>query len=148
QNIDSPIAAFLQLRKAFSKKDRVFGYKRQELVAHEIAHVGRMVFNEPKFEEFFACWAMGSRFRRWFGPIFQTSGESFALVALLLLCSGLDWFSTLLQGPDWTKWILLLPSVLILLFLGRLGWRHYQLYGCRRQLKAIFGEQADHVAYR
>src|ERR1700722_15718294 len=48
-------AAFLQLRKAFAqKKSYLKIYARDELIAHELCHVGRMCFEEPRFEEILA----------------------------------------------------------------------------------------------
>ena len=51
-NEETPTAAFLQLRACFRNSLNFLGiYQRKELIAHELAHVGRMLYQEPQFEE-------------------------------------------------------------------------------------------------
>src|SRR5262245_52150906 len=67
-----PPFALLQLNKAYKDHDVYLKfYRRDELVTHECAHVGRMAFDEPAFEEIIAYRTSPSPFRRWLGPIIQ-----------------------------------------------------------------------------
>ena len=83
-NDNTPYAAFLQLRSAFRTQKRYLGmYERTELIAHEMAHIGRMMFEEPEFEEIIAFQSSTNRFRRFFGPLFRSSKESMLFVIVL-----------------------------------------------------------------
>jgi hypothetical protein len=74
----------LQLRK------KVWGYQREEILSHELAHAGRIAFDEPKYEEILA-YQSSRGFRRFFGPIIQRSWEVYlALVACLWWPLGLS----------------------------------------------------------
>lgn len=77
----------LQLRKAFEKKPRYFGYSYEEIVAHELVHVVRNSFEEPIFEEILAYQTSSSPFRRFLGPVFRSSKEStFFMLCLAAVC--------------------------------------------------------------
>lgn len=90
---ESPTSAFFQLRKVFQKKQKYLGlYDRDELIAHEVSHVGRMCFEEPKFEELIAYRASDSKFRSYFGSIVQTATESMIFVSIIFLILVLDFF--------------------------------------------------------
>ncbi len=83
---NSPTGAIFQLRRSFWKSTKYLGmYDRDELIAHELAHVGRMVFEEPIFEEFHAYRTSKSSFRRWLGPIIQSPRESILFILLFPL---------------------------------------------------------------
>jgi hypothetical protein len=85
---DSPTSAALQLRKKFLLSKTYLGiYNREELIAHELAHVGRLAFQEPKFEELIAYQTSRSRFRRWTGGMIQSTSE--ARLFILALFSGI-----------------------------------------------------------
>jgi hypothetical protein len=77
----------LQLNKAFDKKSTYFGYTRDEVIAHELAHVVRGNFEEPIFEEILAFQTSPSSFRRYFGPLFRTSNESLVFMLSLAVLS-------------------------------------------------------------
>lgn len=74
----------IQLRKAFLYKKKIYGiYSRDELIAHEFVHAARMAFEEPLFEEILAYRTSTTRFRRYWGPLFRSSFESFVFVLCL-----------------------------------------------------------------
>ncbi len=80
----SPVAAFFQLRQAFRSSKVYLGiYHRKELMAHELSHVGRMLFMEPRFEEILAYRSSSSWFQRTFGPLVEASWESAIFVLIL-----------------------------------------------------------------
>ncbi len=139
---DSPTGAILQLRKALAASDSLFFglYKRTELIAHELAHAGRMQFQEPKYEELLAYQTSSSPFQRYFGPIVQSSAESMIFLLVLLTIFLLDIF--LLFSPEYlllgkAAWLKLIPLGMVLYAWRRLGKRHKQFNACLQQLQAI-----------
>lgn len=151
-NEQTPTAAFLQLRSRFRDASHFLGiYHRRELIAHELAHVGRMLYQEPQFEEFFAYQSSSSRWRRWLGPIVQSSKESFFFILLLGLVILTD-FALFSLGPKMAAiaWgVKLLPVIFIVFALGRLIWRHQTFKRCLRQLENLFSSLvAKHFLYR
>lgn len=86
---DSPTAAFIQLRKKYTQNKKVLFYKREEILVHELSHVGRMRFDCPVFEEILAWSSSSNAFRRFFGPLFaslkETSIFAFVLITLFLI---------------------------------------------------------------
>lgn len=142
-NEESPTAAFFQLRKNFYHSSRYLTYSRDELIVHELSHVGRMLFQEPKFEEVLAYSSSPSRFRRWFGPIIQSSWESTVFVLALCLVIVIDLF---FAGSDQRHlvWIELIPLVLLGLGLVRL-WRKQKTFSqCLKNLQELL--QSEHKA--
>jgi len=138
-NEKTPTSAFFQLRQAFKHSQTYLGiYDRDELIAHELSHVGRMMYQEPKFEEFHAYQTSSSLFRRWFGPIVQSSYESMFFVLALFVVLLLDFFAILWgQEEVFTLaiWSLLLPFSLLGYGLARLVYRH-RIYGkCLQNMK-------------
>lgn len=151
-NDQTPTTAFLQLRATFKHSSTFLKiYHRRELIAHELAHVGRMMYDEPQFEEFFAYASSPSRWRRWLGPIVQSSKESLYFILLLGLVIMTD-FALFSLGPKMTViawWIRLLPIAAIALGLGRLAYRHHILKRCLKTLEDLFAPlQAKHLLYR
>lgn len=151
-NEQTPTSAFLQLRSTFRHASNFLGiYHRRELIAHELAHVGRMLYQEPQFEEFFAYQSSPSRWRRWLGPIVQSSTESFVFILLLGLIIMTD-FALLSIGSKMAAvawWVKLVPLVLIAWALGRLFFRHRTLKRCLQKLEEVLPSlQARHFLYR
>ncbi len=139
---DSPTGAILQLRKALAFSDALFFglYKRKELIAHELAHAGRMQFQEPKYEELLAYQTSSSTFQRNFGPIVQSSAESMIFLLVLLMIFLLDLF--ILFSPEYlllgkAAWLKLLPLAMVVYAWWRLSKRHKQFNSCLKQLQAI-----------
>jgi hypothetical protein len=148
----TPTAAVLQLRKAFQTSARYLGiYDRKELISHELAHVGRMLFEEPKFEEYHAYRSSESWFRRWFGPIVQSSKESLFFVIVLLFIFIMDVSLIAMEKHSlyqWMLWTKAIPVLFILGAIGRLAWRHRQYDRCLEALKGIFPGNEKAVIYR
>lgn len=138
---NSPTSAFLQIRKQFRTSDSYLRWlKRDEVLAHEFSHVGRMTFEEPKFEEFLAYRSSSSGWRRWFGPILQATWESLLFVGILLMIFMVDMF--LFWYGDFDSylrlmWLKLIPLAMIGAGIMRLIVRHRQLRKCRRSLSTL-----------
>lgn len=151
-NDHTPTAAFLQLRAQFRNSLTFLRiYQRRELIAHELAHVGRMLYQEHQFEEILAYQSSSSSWRRWLGPIVQSSKESFFFIFLLGVVILAD-FALLSLGPKMAAiawWIKLVPLAFIALAIGRLIDRHRTFKRCLRHLEALYSPQeARHLRYR
>lgn len=153
EKTSSPIA-FFQLRKPFAHRLRYLGiYQRDELVAHELSHIGRMTFQEPVYEEILAFRTATSKFRRWFGPILLSSTET--MMFFLILCLLLFVDVALLSQPnaqalEISLWLKIIPLALVGYGLVRLASRQRRFHSCRRRLTALFESEtvADSVMYR
>lgn len=145
---ETPMGAFLQLRRAFAKEKRYLGlYDRSELLAHESSHVGRMLFEEPKFEEMLAYRTSPSLFRRWFGPIFQSAWESMLFLFSLLFFIAIELYA--MSYNTSALWAVSFPLILLVLGVGRLWRRHCQFNRCLESLKVLFGEEKGNaIIYR
>lgn len=149
----SPTSALIQLREIFSRSPKYLAiYDRNELLTHELAHVGRMMFQEPKFEEVIAYRTANSSFRRWFGPIIQSSAESALFMLFLFMLIVFDVFLIALNRPDaffLALWLKTLPIALIIAALIRL-WKRQRTYKlCVEHLEECIGQdKAEPVAYR
>jgi hypothetical protein len=150
---ESPTSSLIQLRKTFINSTKYLGiYNRTELLTHELAHVGRTMFQEPKFEELLAYNTSKSRFRRWFGPLVQSSTESAMFLLLIFMLVIFDVFLITLNHPDayaLALWLKLIPVFITLAGLLRL-WKKHQTYKlCIKNLTACVGSsKAEPVAYR
>lgn len=147
---DSPTGAFFQLRTSFKNSKTYLGlYKRDALIAHELSHVGRMLFEERRFEEVFAYRSDPSFFRRYFGPIMQSSWESALFMIFLLAIMLVDLsLSTFAEGH--ALWLKLVPFGMIIYALGRLFRKQRQFGKCLKNIKDIVGDEtkANGAIYR
>lgn len=150
----TPLGAFFQLRRAFAKQKTYLGlYDRTELIAHESVHVGRMQFEEPRFEEFHAYRTSKSAFRRWFGPILQSAWEGLIFLFSLFLVVVLELFLTfsdITHSFNLVLWGLSIPSALLVMGLGRLAWRHWTYQRCWSKLNKALdsAHKANAVLFR
>ncbi len=150
----TPTSAFLQLRKKFKTKSWYLGtYNRKELIIHELAHVGRMVYEEPKFEEILAYRSSHSKIRRFLGPLVQSPIESlFFVFVLAVIC--LTSLAALVMNSFFilqiAQWLWIIPIVLLLVSLCRLIIRQRQLKQCLKKLEKIYKNSAfaNHLTYR
>jgi hypothetical protein len=148
---ESPTAAFLQLRARFKEQKTYLGlYHRKELVAHELAHIGRMMYEEPKFEELLAYQTAGRSWRKWLGPIVQSSKESLFFMAALGL-----YIITILALMSVDHPVVGQVSFgfqifflgIVLLALGRVVWYQSLYSRCFKKLEKICTHPA-HLIYR
>lgn len=150
----SPMSAFFQLRKAFASTTKYLGlYERNELIAHEAAHVGRMMFQEPKFEEVLAYQSSPSKLRRFLGPIVETTKESVFFVIMLMIIFSLDFFFVFYGYEELylsVMWLKAIPILMIVYGLFRLAKRHQQFAKCKKTLQSIFNDKkkVNAVIYR
>lgn len=153
-NEQTPTSAFLQLRAAFREKSSYLGiYQRRELIAHELAHVGRMLYHEPQFEEIIAYRTSASKWRRYLGPIVQSSKESLCFIILLGLIFLINLALITMGTPAAyaiAHWLPAIPLAFILLALARLIRRQSRFNACQQRLAEVFGDsqKAEHLIYR
>ena len=136
---NAPLSAMIQLRE---KIYSFFGSKNERLV-HEFAHVGRMGFQENKYEEILAYQASKKPYRKLFGPLFQSGWESLLFASLLLLVvvfdllilfSGSITLYDLYDLYDRFFWLKILPLSFLAFLLIRLFWRQSQFRKVRKKL--------------
>lgn len=148
----SSLGALIQLRKSFEKKEVYLGlWSRKELLTHELAHVGRMGFEEKKYEEVLAYRSSKRFFTRYFGPLFQSSFESMSFVLLLMAIVFIDVLLLATGSVDFfdkLMWLKAVPAV----FLGALCvrlWRRQRNFGrTREKLVGMYGETGNFILYR
>jgi len=75
---------FLQMRKRYAENNEIWN--------HELVHILRIAFDEPRFEEIIAFDCSKSRFRKWLGPLFRTPKESFLFFAVVVVSTGVSLF--------------------------------------------------------
>ncbi|ADI37562.1 hypothetical protein, putative type III secreted [Waddlia chondrophila 2032/99] len=150
----SPTAAFLQLRKSFFFSDQYLKVlRKEEVVAHELAHVGRMCFEEPKFEEFLAYQSSSAVWRRYLGPLVQSTWESMLFVFLLFVIFLFDlflfWHGDYGSYQNW-MWLKTIPLVLAFIGVVRLVVRHWQFKKCSNTLSRLISNPCTvkQVLYR
>lgn len=115
----SPLSALIQLRE---KVYPLFGTNQERLI-HELAHIGRMGFNENKYEEMIAYRSSKSPFRRLIGPLFQSGWESILFASLLLLIVVFDALLLISGSGAWYDrffWLKALPIAFLAFLLVRL----------------------------
>lgn len=146
----SPLGALLQLRKSFSRHSTYLFYNRDEIIAHELCHIGRMAFDEKKYEELLAYRTSDKFFPRYFGPILQSVGESrlFIIVLLTILILDLSFlFFGSLEIYFQMFYLKIIPLFLIFLGIFRLWKRHKTLKKTEEKLKEVW-EKPLFVLYR
>lgn len=150
---NSPLAAFIQLRAKFKTQTTYLGlYRRNELISHELAHIGRMAFEEPQFEEIFAYQSSSSSWRRWIGPLVQSWKESLLFMALLAVLVFLHILFISYPIPILHQTIIFFEWITI----GLLGYAVFRRIKLQKQYKKCFKqlellldlEKAKHVMYR
>lgn len=144
---DLPIAAFIQL-----KNNKVPFYSQEEILVHELSHVGRMAYDCPSFEEILAWSSSPSPFRRYFGPLFASLKETSLLLFILITLFIMDTM-TLFMGNESTflmlQWLKIIPLIFIVYALGRLFFRQKAFSSCLEKLQSMRGADiAKAVIYR
>lgn len=119
---------FIQLRKSFQKRQKLFFCPLDELIAHEMVHIVRSQVPGQRFDEILAYKTSKSAWRRLLGPLFDTSWESIVFLMTLIVAQ----FSAFLETPS-----LWLPFFGYGLFLG------CRLYQRRRLLNITASKLKD-----
>ncbi len=151
---ESPSGAFMQLRQRFRHQKKYLGiYRRDELIAHELSHVGRMMYEEPQFEELLAYRSSFSAWRKWLGPIVQAPWESLIFMLSLLLLLVLDLYLQTAGEIETYRlllWAKLLPVTLLALGIFRVWRRHKAFNQCLSNLNKCIQDslKANAVIYR
>jgi hypothetical protein len=151
---ETPMAALMQLRQQFRRQQTYLAlYHRKELLAHEVSHIGRMMFTEPRYEEILAYRSSFSTFRRWLGPLMQSSTESLCFILLLGFIILADFAFLALGTAAFYRgllWIQVIPLLILFLAFIRLGWRQKKFKASLQQLRSLYQDEqmAHYVIYR
>jgi hypothetical protein len=154
ENENLPISAFFQMNSHFRNKQHyLWIYDRDELIAHEMSHVGRMMFEEPKFEELIAYRTSNSSFRRFFGSIIQSSTESTYFLMFVFMIFFLDLYFVAFDYDEAfikIQWLKILPLSLLIFGFFRLKKRHAVFSKALKNLHSLTNNQkyADAIIYR
>lgn len=146
----SPISGFLQLRRGFKSNERYLRiYSRDELIAHEMAHIGRMAYDEPKFEEFLAYQSSENTFRKYCGGLIESALESmlFAIVLLFVLLTDIFILFFYPENLYVSLWLKVLPGGMIALACLRLAWKHRTFKRCLKNVSP-FAKNSLAFVYR
>lgn len=144
----------LQLSSRFNKKGNLCHlYSSEEICAHEITHAGRIMEEQDDFEEIFAYQTSPSSFRKWLGPIIQSSHEVYIFLTLLLLTLSAD--VSVLLFPDfqtlslWTTVTKIFPVLYGLWLFFRLMYKKKIWARALENLKKLpLNGPATHLHYR
>lgn len=106
-----PLCALIQLHPHCRWK------KADEIALHELCHIGRLAFQEPKFEEVIAYRSSKSSFSKYLGGLIQNKIESLLFVIVISLILIIDIYllfnGTLEQMITFT-WLKLIPAFMLL----------------------------------
>jgi len=115
ENLEGIRSASIQIKSSFVTRL----YPQAEVIAHEMVHAMRLMFEEDRFEEILAFRTSKSRFRRYFGPLFTRPSETKGFV-IGMLCIWLSyWIECIFDFSLGAKYLLWSP----MLFLGWGIWR-------------------------
>jgi len=142
----------VQLREAFGRKSRYLGiYDKDELVAHEMIHAARMAFNEPRYEELMAYQTAIWGFRRWIGPLINSSAESCIFITAVIISMASAWIGLFFPlNAQWMSVPILFPFVIVSGAFGRLFYRQSKWKRCLKNLYHLLQDdcKARAVAFR
>lgn len=148
---NGPLGACIQIRKALYDRDLYLKiYHRDELLTHEFCHIGRMAFEEKKYEELLAYRLSKRFFTQFFAPILLFISESRLFILLLLTTVILDIIFLSYGALDtyfhalWFKGILLLWLIFGSFQMFR---RKGRMQTVLVKLQAIF-QEAESVLFR
>ncbi len=86
-------------------------YAKEEVIAHEMVHAMRLMFDEKRFEEVLAYQTSKNRFRRYFGPLFSNPTESRALMGLVAISWCLYGMNIFFEVHPFLNFVLYLPML-------------------------------------
>lgn len=144
---EGPPVTFIQLHSRFAKQPTLWGlYSRDELLTHELAHAGRAAFQETEFEELIAYSSAHSSWRRWLGPLFNTTREA---LFMMVLISGILCFEVfillgrLYEAANLLFALWMLPLIGLFLLFSRLWQRQKRFHQAFVRLTEAFQDRKD-----
>lgn len=129
----------MQIKKNFEKKP--LSSKTQEILLHEGVHVLRMKFSEPRFEEILAYRSSLSRWRRFLGPLFQVSKESYVVVFAFLFSLLVQTLYLFFPLPEYLYWTSFFPYVLLGVYFCRLFVSQKVFAKCCNKLESLLPKE-------
>lgn len=123
----------IQLRRGFKKGAYLGLYQREEVLAHELVHLTRMSFHEPKYEEVFAYLTSKWTFRRFLGGLFRSPKESLIFLLLTTTPPLLVWLNM-----EKALYVYIAPVAFAGFLFFRLLWAHICLNRCLSKIDKLF----------
>lgn len=132
---------------------KLFQKGANEQLCHELVHLGRMAYEEPVFEEFFAYATSSSKLRKYLGPVFRNRKEVYIFLGMIFFSSFSDIY-WVLSSSLWScylfYWIKFLLGGYVFLGLTRLTYNWYVFRKCHQKLAKFFSssQKAMQFMYR
>lgn len=123
----------IQLRNGFKKGVYLGMYRRDEVLAHELVHLARMAFEEPKYEEVFAYLTSKSKFRRLLGALFRRPIES----TLFVITAFFPLVGVVMGSAEWFPVLWSIPLVYFSYLTARLTFAQTGLNRCMKVLGGL-----------
>ncbi len=143
----------IQLRTQL-KRGSYFGYRKEEVLAHEALHALRSAYPASRFEEIFACALSDKKWRNFWGGLFRQPRQTTTVLAMLGGVVALHCAACLGFAPSWleaqVEWMALLPAT----YLGVLAYwlrKDHRLLRCAlRRIEHLFecNEGGMAIAFR
>lgn len=134
----------------FKRQKGLLFYRQEEILAHEIAHVGRMAFDEPIFEEYIASQMAPTSIRRFLGALLEKPCEIYTL--LISVVALWTYFIIELLGNSLSAYLFYflatIPIAVIAKGTVRQVKRNRMFKKCLENLQKIVHDKAKFVLYR
>lgn len=149
---EGPWGTCIQLRKSLYYKNLYLSlYRREELIAHEFCHAGRMAFEEKQYEELLAYRTSRRKLIQYFGPLIQSASESRGFILILLILLLIDSYFLMNGEIEIYRnlmFLKLIPLGLISWAGIRLGKRQQIIKHVLKKLLLLTKEHANALLYR
>lgn len=143
------VMTWFQLKPVFRQRSKWLIYSRQEIISHEMCHVGRFPLQSHRYEESLAYKTSTSPFRRKIGGALLSSLDSKILLFSLFSWVMVDLFSLFNFHVPLAISIFLRLFFPLVISLGL--WRNFRIQRelnlAETKLKEIFGDSAPSVLF-
>lgn len=149
---ESSVIPIIQLSPSLARqKSLLFGlYEGEEILAHELAHAGRVAFDEYYFEEVIAYQTSTSKLRRLLGGLVLIPFETLAFLLVIVGIMLLDLFLITSGRYEWVETLMLLkaaPALLLGMAFGRSLYLNQILQKAKKRLEGV-SRNPLHFLYR
>lgn len=121
-------------------------YPQREVIAHEMVHAMRLMFNESRFEEILAFQTSKNRFRRYFGPLFTRPNETKGFVIGMFCSWVFYWTECMFDFSLGAKYVLLFPMLALAWGIWRLAHSQKIFSSALHQLEKAIKKPGESLA--
>lgn len=147
----------IKLNPRLKERKKIWGVKREEIIAHELLHAARMAFPDGHYEELLVSLSEKSAWRRWLRSLVSRTWEGWALIVgitislsvMLVALLEPEAFYVAFENLFWAIGLLLMllsPYLLFLSFGVRQVWRVWRLQGCAFKLRPLLHDESAILA--